>query len=62
MVMMMVVTMMVMIQSQRSPSGYQPKQFPKMGTRERLPTEMEGNEKKANFKEIEKAFDFFKWL
>ena len=31
---------------------HQPKQFPKMGTRERLPTEvLEGNEKKAIFKD-----------
>ena len=31
---------------------HQPKQFPKMGTRERLPTEgTEGNEKKAIFKD-----------
>ena len=35
---------------------HQPKQFPKMGTRERLPTEgLEENEKKANFK-VSKCF------
>ena len=38
--------------------SHQPKQFPKMGTRERLPTEgIEGNENKANFKDS-KCFYF----
>ena len=38
--------------------SHQPKQFPKMGTRERLPTEgIEGTENKANFKDS-KCFYF----